>query len=482
MRLETQYLLICAALAVGEAFGFAFWMFASYWPAVAFFAVLAAFFCHGLSLRKWWLLPLCLAGLSLSFSVMETRRETLRELSIASRKSALCKLYQIEADPIIQATAKDGTRWVKIPTTLQGIRATIIAPFGPAEDLPRIGEIWECAGWFNAHADANDMRPRKIWVKGKGTYMRRHSSAPDHCVRGTFAAVRHDFSRRMGIGLERAQDVADLNRAILLGERATLPSAVRDIFIKAGTMHVFAISGLHVMVVAELLMVILICCAVPIRFVGLLLIPLLWAYVYLIGMTPSAVRAAGMASIYFAASFFWRRPNAIIAWCVTFLIIHLLDPFKLLDVGCELSFVVMLGILLSLRWVRNFNFGKWESFIVTCAAWLAGTPLAAHVFGRITPGGILANIVLIPTAAVSVVTSALGIFASYLSETLAAHVNNAAALFTRVMVGISWAVAHLPGSNFEVSKWSLRVCLIWYVVCIGIPWVVVLFHSRRRIL
>ena len=325
------------------------------------------------------------------------------------------------------------------------------------------------------------MRPRRLWIKGRRTFAR--CIARPHSLRGTFARIRHDFSRRMGIGLEHsAPDIANLNRAILLGERANLPKDIRDTFVRAGTLHVFAISGLHVMIIAQLLMALLVCCAIPVRFSGLLLVPLLWAYTYLIGLTPSAIRAAGMASLYFGAYIFMRRPNGIIAWCLTFLVIHIFDPLMLLNVGSELSFAVMLGILLSLRFCAHFKFGRGEGFIVTLAAWLAGTPLAAHVFGRITPGGILANLFLIPTAAASVILSAFGILASFISTTLAGHINNGAALFTRGMVGISWAVSHLSGSNFEVSKWSFTTCLIWYAVALGIPWVIIMISRRRRVL
>ena len=79
-------------------------------------------------------------------------------------------------------------------------------------------------------------------------------------------AVRREFSRRIGIGLEHDRSVANLNRAILLGERGRLPRGTRDVFVASGTMHVFAISGLHVMAVAEVFTLCLAFLLVPVRW------------------------------------------------------------------------------------------------------------------------------------------------------------------------------------------------------------------------
>ncbi len=481
LKLETHYLLICAALATGEALGFTYYNFAPAWPFLAFTALLAALFAHAFSFRFWHLPPLFLLGLTLALAAMHTRCTTLRNAAQENHRDTFHHALTVESDPTFRGKTTSPNRTCSFLSTYSNIAIRVIAPLAATNAPPQLGEIWDCSGWLDTRAAPTDLRPRRLWIKGPHTFAHRLAPAPEHSLRGTFSALRHNFSRRMGIGLEHsAPDIADLNRAILLGERATLPKDIRDTFVRAGTMHVFAISGLHVMVVAQLLMVLLACCAIPVRFSGLLLVPLLWAYTYLIGMTPSAIRAAGMATIYFAAYIFMRRPNALIAWCLTFLLIHILDPLMLLNVGSELSFAVMLGILLSLRFCRHFNFGRAEGLIVTLAAWLAGTPLAAHVFGRITPGGIFANLILIPTAAVSVITSALGILASFISTTLAAHINNLAALFTRAMVAISWSVSHTPGSNFETTKWTPTTCLIYYALFLAIPALLIFLRRRHR--
>lgn len=470
MRSDSRWLAVCASVALGEACGLAVGDFAPMRATVLLSAGVALFVGYGANVRGWWGLPLFLLGMALALAAYGRRADWLEAAAVS--RGPLELSLPVEGETEMRGADRDGMRWVSFPTSAAGIRLRAICRVPKEGPFPRLGEVWRCAGWLDHRKPVADLRPRSLWVRGRGTFARREREASAHSPSRTFARIRRDLSRRMEIGLAHAPEVVALNRAILLGERAELPSDIRDVFIGAGTMHIFAISGLHVMVIARLFLCALTLCLIPGRLAGLVLVPLLWAYVYLIGMTASAVRAAAMASVYFAAPLFWRRPNALISWSVTFLAVHLLNPLQLLNVGSALSFAVMLGILLCIRWLTTVSAGRWEMLCVSLAAWIAGTPIAAVVFGRVTPGGLLANLVLIPAAAASVVSSVIGIVASFVSSTLAAHVNNASALCTKSLVGISWTVSRLPGANFETGKWSLTACALWYAAAILVAWCV----------
>lgn len=281
------------------------------------------------------------------------------------------------------------------------------------------------------------------------------------------SAVRRELGRRATLGLDPRRETVALNRAILLGERHRIPSATQRVFRDSGTMHVFAISGLHVMVVAKTLAVLLALLFVPLRWAGLAALPVLWGYVHLIGMTPSAVRAALMASLYFAAPALWRRSDALRAWSLTFVLMHVWNPFCIVDLGSLLSFAVMLALVWGGRIARSFASESVRTLFLTVVAWAAGTPIAAYAFGRVTPGGLVANLVLISTAAYSVAAGAVGVVASCLSTRLATYVNNLAALFTDTMTAVAQIVARLPAANFEGARWTLSECVLWYLVLIA---------------
>lgn len=291
-------------------------------------------------------------------------------------------------------------------------------------------------------------------------------------------AVRSDLSGRMGVGLGHSPQSADINRAIMLGERRRLHPDVRRVFVESGSVHVFAISGLHVMIVARIFSVLAAFFAVSLRFRPLVSVPLLWGYVWMVGMPPSAVRAAVMASIYFSAAFFWRKPNAVVSWSIAFLGIHVYAPALIGDIGCRLSFVVMLAIILAARLVKEASTVKQHVF-VTFAAWASGVPIVAAAFGAVTPGGLLTNFVLVPAAGVAVASGMAGIASSWISERVAAHFNNIAALVTGAMAGVSAAVASFPGANFEICGWGFVESVIWYAVLFCIPVLMRIVAGKR---
>lgn len=289
--------------------------------------------------------------------------------------------------------------------------------------------------------------------------------APDRLSR----VIKKDFSLRLARSTADDREIAGLNRAILLGERNRLSPKAKRLFAESGTMHVFAISGLHVMAIGNVLACLLVALLIPRRLAGLVAIPLLWGYVWMIGSPPSAVRAATMATFSFLAPVFWRKPDGLRAWGIAFLLVHLVRPRLVADVGNALSFAVMLAVVLAGRWTQSRP--KWQqTAATTVAAWAIGVPIAAHVFGRVTPGGMLANLVLLSAAKLTVVTGAIGLASSYLSSAVSAHFANLGALSVRTMVFVAEAVVRLPGANFETGRWTIGTCAAWYAGLVLFLW------------
>ena len=336
---------------------------------------------------------------------------------------------------------------------VKGWRHTLILLFGVALYLAASGK--------------DEARYRESpWMRGRDWRYRQQRTEPD----GWAKDLKDDFSRRIGIGVENDRESASLMRAILLGERGRMSFRTKRLFVESGTMHVFAISGLHVMAIADVLTFALMCLMVPRRFAGLLSAPLLWGYVHLIGFSPSAVRAALMATFSLTAPLAWRRSDGLRSWSLTFLIVHLSNPLMITNVGNVLSFAVMLAIVIVGEAVRNLP--KWQrTLLVTMAAWAVGVPIAARVFGHVTPGGMLANLILIGTVKLTVLAGAIGVASSFVSNELAAHVNNLCALGIRAMVLVAEGVSRVPGGDIAVEKWSIFRCCAWCFSVIALVFV-----------
>ncbi len=478
MSVPANWLALCASLTLGEACGFAASRFAALWPAAALLLGGVSLSLLAAGARGVRFFVAFSAGFVLALHAAHIRGEAIADATWRSCGSPFTRVFRVES--VSRSPYGGATGWTSFCGVADNLKVRVIFRLPEGAAPPRRGESWACAGWLDRPKPSARPRMRKLWVRGAGTYARRVDSP-----RGTFAALlasaRDDLSRRMGLGLDDSETAANLNRAILLGERSLIPKEELDAFVAAGTIHVFAISGLHVMLVAGSLSLILSLCGVPVRTAGVILLPVLWLYVAITGSSPSAVRAAAMASINALAPLFWRRQNGLVAWSATFLAVYALDPTKLHDTGCALSFAVMLGIVFWGRFASDFIKSRLLSAVATSlAAWAAAVPIAAHAFGRITPGGIVANLALLPAAGASVKAALAGILASFFSNRLAAHTNNLAALVAKAMSGISVAVSRMPGANFEVAPWSVGACVAWYAAFALLLVLLRRVLSRRR--
>lgn len=220
--------------------------------------------------------------------------------------------------------------------------------------------------------------------------------------------------------------------ALILGRRERLDPVVRDRFSAAGLSHLLAISGSHVAILAAVLMVIGGMVRLPHRRIITGSIVVIALYLVLIGAPASAVRAGAMISLVFLAALL-QRPSAkmpIAAGACLFILA--LEPLAALDVGMQLSFAGVFGIMAAhrtvLRRIRRQTRGKpwhWitETILVSAAAFLATAPVTAYQFGTIAPVSILSNVPAIPLTALALI----GIVAATLTSPLTPVANALAA-------------------------------------------------------
>lgn len=478
------YLVVCAILAAGEAVGFAASRASSCWPLALSLLVGVCLVGYGWSVRRWPHAALFLAGFVLALYCESRRARVFDWCDYTS--SPLSHEFRVEAN------AKATKKYLSFDSTVDGVdvRVMIRRPEPPdASDpepgrddspIPSVGETWRCSGWLERKA-RGERRRRRLWVCGRGCCAERVSKAHESSMSARLGRLREALSCNIGYGLFHDPFAADLDRAIVLGERTNLSQETRRMFVDAGTVHVFAISGLHVGIVAWIVVYLLMSvCCFPLRWVAVPLTPILVAYVLMIGAPPSAVRATVMSVAYFAAPMFFRRPDTLVAWSVTFVFFHVLNPAMLMTVGSQLSFAVMLGIVLYLRWTEAFGSNAPVSWGVSVAAWLSGVAIVARVFERITLGGLFANVAMIPLASFAVVFGFMGAVTGFVSPWLGAHFNNAAALTIEAMAGISWVTTRIPFANLVVRPWSWWMCVGWYVAVVLSFWLVRAVYLRRR--
>lgn len=466
-----RLMMATCCLIAGELLGFSLRRFSSAWIEIACLLGGMLIAAYGWHVRHLWIMTLMVLGMVLALRTDAGLRRQLDEN--AGLFGPRRRLTLLVEGPVTCRERPRKKDWVAVfPSHAGLVELSVNMPVAGIERAPLEGEVWEVDGWISRMEDQkNRYGGRRLWVTSAG-HAHQVDGARMKGARACWNSLREKMSRRVGVGLEWKDELAGLNRAILLGRRSDLPRERRQMFVDAGTIHVFAISGLHVMVVAWMLNACLRKLDVSSCGRGLVCIPLVWAYVLLTGGRPSAVRAALMSTFWLIAPVLGRRPDSLAAWSATALLVYAHSPERLYDLGCVLSFAVMLGIVFWIHWSRHFR--PWfvnhvhlqkivGSLGVSMAAWVAGVPITASAFGRITPGGLLANVVVIWCAGLMVRLGVGGLLATFLSLPLAALLNNASAMFTWMMTLVSEGVASLPFSTFVVKPWSIADCLIWYV-------------------
>ena len=247
-------------------------------------------------------------------------------------------------------------------------------------------------------------------------------------------AMRRQCARILSLGLDDFPEHRGVLHALLLGYREALPEERAQQFARTGTLHVFAISGLHVGVMGTLL-------AGVLRIVGLskqrwpwVLAPLLVGYAMATGLKPSAVRATTMALIVVLAPGLQRRPDLPSSLAGAAVLIVALRPGQLVAPGFLLSFAVVSGILLlhpvltaplrrfvapdpwrlqpeplPVRTGRAVGRRLLDLAALSLACWLAAAPLTATWFNTVSPVALPGNMVVVPGAFLVVLTACLGL-------------------------------------------------------------------------
>lgn len=202
------------------------------------------------------------------------------------------------------------------------------------------------------------------------------------------------------------ESVIALSEALLLGEKQSLNETQKDNFRKNGISHLLAVSGFHVGLIYSFIFAILIFIPRNSRFYKLRLIlplPILFFYCFLVGSTPSVLRAVCMITIYTLAALFEKDRFSLNTLFFAAIVLLVYNPLFILDLGFQLSFLAVLSILLMQSFSANLFIHKHKSIRIICSyllicisAQIMTAPLVSYYFGLFPSNFLIANIISLP--------------------------------------------------------------------------------------
>jgi len=219
--------------------------------------------------------------------------------------------------------------------------------------------------------------------------------------------IRTRAERALDSGMPTRE--AALARGFVLGEDERIDPATVEDFRRAGLSHLLAVSGQNVALLALLAMPLLALLGMPLRTRLLWVVGAIAVYVPLAGGGPSIVRAGVMGALTLLATFAGRRASRLYALAIAAIVTLAIDPRIGADVGWQLSFAAVLGILAIAQPLRRaipnrlgsgaLRGALAEGAAVTVAATLATAPLIVFHFGELSTVSLVANLLALPAVA-----------------------------------------------------------------------------------
>ncbi|MDN3203070.1 ComEC/Rec2 family competence protein [Algoriphagus sediminis] len=217
--------------------------------------------------------------------------------------------------------------------------------------------------------------------------------------------VRNNLTNRIENSFEN-EEVASVVKALLIGEKESLGPETRKAYGNAGVMHILAVSGLHVGIVYLIFLFF----AKAFKFSGKLkrgylffVILFLWFYACLTGFSPSVVRASTMFSLFLFGQMRRSEPPFFNLLGFSALIMIAYSPNMIYDVGFQLSYLAVAGIVLLQPLILNLWIPQnrildyfWQLTSVSIAAQLATFPLSIFYFHYFPTLFLIGNLLVLP--------------------------------------------------------------------------------------
>lgn len=250
-------------------------------------------------------------------------------------------------------------------------------------------------------------------VIGHGKWHRRQISLSGLSIiersRLHFLLLRHKLLEHYR-KWDTSEETYGILAAMTLGEKSKLDTQLKETYSQVGASHILALSGLHLMIIYTI--VSLFMGWIRFRICSQVLITLsIWAFAFLTGLSPSVVRSASMITVYAILSIGYRNRMSVNTLAFVAIIMMVVNPYAIYDMGFQLSFLSVLAILLFTPLFNNFipaHFLQrhrwlktlWNLTNVSLAAQIGTAPLVTYYFGRFATWFLLSNYIVIPLATI----------------------------------------------------------------------------------
>ena len=255
--------------------------------------------------------------------------------------------------------------------------------------------------------------------------------------------------------------------AMALGDKSALTQELKDVYSVTGASHVLALSGLHLGIIYTLLSLFVFRRRWQVLS-QMVIILSVWAFVFLVGMSTSVVRSAVMLSIYALLSLGHRDRMSVNTLAFTAIVMLMVSPMSLFDVGFQMSYMAVLSILLFVSLLESIFTAEylmshrvvrwlWGTVAVSLSAQIGTAPLIAYYFGRFSCYFLLTNFIVIPAAMLILYLSLVVLVVPSLANLLYSIV--------AALNGLLAQIDAVPGSSIEnLHPTKIQTTMIYLII------------------
>jgi len=259
--------------------------------------------------------------------------------------------------------------------------------------------------------------------------------------------------------------------ALLFGESGWIEEGTYDAYKKLSLVHILAISGLHVSIIAGGIFFLSIRIGLTRESARILMLCMLPLYCIIAGGAPSVVRACLMVMAFMMLSFGKMKLSPVVVLCTVFLLLLLYNPLYLFHVGFQLSFFITFALLMSVNLLNHIhNSSKIvQALAVTVICQLCSMPIILYYFHEFSLWGFLLNVIYIPIYTIVLLPLTFAAFFLSIINTPFSSVFTAflELLFTLVNK-VAVFVSDLPYTSLSLGKPSLWFILLLVMLIISI--------------
>ena len=310
------------------------------------------------------------------------------------------------------------------------------------------------------------------------------SKNPVMLFRRYLSKAKHKALRALGKNL--SGEKRDLVESILLGQRQGLDNSTKDLFAKTGTMHIIAVSGLHVGIIGAAVLAVMLFLRFPKKIAYVITILGIFSFALMSGARPSAMRAAIMLSFLLLSQVLDRRVDIVSSLFLSAFIIVFAAPGQLFTPGFILSYMAVLSIIYLTPVFdlvtkppgveRPLSFLQ-KSISVSLAVWIGTLPIVTSYFNIISPSVVIANLVAIPVLFLLILLGGLSVLLGSFTF-LGVIAGYAAAVLGWIIDSyffILGMISKCPFAYFKISSPAGIVVSTYYILLV----VLVLYCSGK---